>query len=158
VEIDVKAYYEKYGSMVYRRCKQLLRHEDDALDAMQDVFIKLMKSKHKLNGTYPSSLLYVIATNTCLNKIRWKKRQTEHSDGEFIENMHVSYDENFEHVEAKMLTNLILDTESETTRNICFMYYYDDMTLEEIGQSIGMSISGVRKRLLAFQKRAKAKV
>jgi RNA polymerase sigma-70 factor (ECF subfamily) len=155
VEIDIKAYYEKYGPMVYRRCKQLLKHEDDAMDAMQDVFIKLINNKHTLKGEYPSSLLYVIATNTCLNKIRWKKRQTEHSDGEFIENMHLSYDKGFDHVEAKMLTSLILETESESTRNICFMYYADDMTLEEIGQAVGMSISGVRKRLLAFQKRAK---
>lgn len=155
MEIDVQAYYEKYSPMVYRRCKQLLKHEDDALDALQDVFIKLMNNKHKLKGTYPSSLLYVIATNTCLNKIRWKKRQSEHSEGEFIENMHLSYDEGFDQVEAKMMTSLILETESESTRNICFMYYADDMTLEEIGRAVGMSVSGVRKRLLTFQKRAK---
>ncbi|MDR2900848.1 MAG: sigma-70 family RNA polymerase sigma factor [Treponema sp.] len=155
MEIDIQAYYEKYSPMVYRRCKQLLKHEDDALDALQDVFIKLMNNKHKLKGTYPSSLLYVIATNTCLNKIRWKKRQNEHSEGEFIENMHLSYDQGFDQVEAKMLTKAILETESESTRSICFMYYADDMTLEEIGQAVGMSISGVRKRLLAFQKRAK---
>jgi RNA polymerase sigma-70 factor (ECF subfamily) len=155
VEIDIRSYYEKYSPMVYRRCKQLLKHEEDAMDALQDVFIKLMNNKHKLKGTYPSSLLYVIATNTCLNKLRWKKRQAEHSDGEFIENMHLTYDKGFDQVEAQMMIGLILETESESTRNICFMYYSDNMTLEEIGQAVEMSISGVRKRLLTFQKRAK---
>jgi RNA polymerase sigma-70 factor (ECF subfamily) len=158
VEIDIRSYYEKYSPMVYRRCKQLLKHEDDALDALQDVFIKLMNNKHKLEGTFPSSLLYVIATNTCLNKIRWQKRQSAHGGGEFIEDMHLSYDQGFDQVEAKMMINLILETESESTRNICFMYYADDMTLEEIGHAVGMSISGVRKRLLTFQKRAKTKL
>ena len=158
MDIDIQAYYEKYGPMVYRRCKQLLKHEDDALDALQDVFIKLINNKHKLKGNFPSSLLYVIATNTCLNKIRWQKRQTQHSEGEFVENMYLSYDQGFDHVEAKMMISLILETESESTQSICFMYYADDMTLEEIGQTMGMSISGVRKRLVTFQKRAKIKL
>ncbi len=72
--------------------------------------------------------------------------------------MHLSYDSGFDKVEAKMMITAILETESESTRSICFMYYADDMTLEEIGQAVGMSISGVRKRLVAFQKRAKAKL
>ena len=158
MDIDIEAYYEKYAPMVFRRCKQLLKHEDDAMDALQDVFIKLINNKHRLKGNFPSSLLYVIATNTCLNKIRWHKRQREHSEGEFSENIVLSYDRGFDQVEAKMLTDLILETESESTQSICFMYYADDMTLEEIGQVLGMSISGVRKRLVTFQKRAKLKL
>ena len=37
--MDVEALYQKYGPMVLRRCRQLLRDEDEALDVVQDVFV-----------------------------------------------------------------------------------------------------------------------
>ena len=56
--------------MVSRRCRRLLSDEDEALDACQDVFVRLIEHRERLVGTYPSSLLYRIATNVCLNRIR----------------------------------------------------------------------------------------
>ena len=41
--IDVEAVYRKYGPMVMRRCRQLLKDEHKALDAMQDTFVKLLQ-------------------------------------------------------------------------------------------------------------------
>jgi RNA polymerase sigma-70 factor (ECF subfamily) len=38
--IDVEAYYQKYAPMIFRRCRQMPGNEDDALDAVQDVFVK----------------------------------------------------------------------------------------------------------------------
>ncbi len=72
--IDVEALYRRYGPMVLRRCRSLLNDEDQALDAMQDVFVQVLRRKDSLRADYPSSLLYRIATNTCLNAIRSRKR------------------------------------------------------------------------------------
>jgi RNA polymerase sigma-70 factor (ECF subfamily) len=60
MEINIEEYYTRYGPMVMRRCRQLLRDEEKALDAMQEVFTKLMISKKRLRGIYPSSLLFRI--------------------------------------------------------------------------------------------------
>ena len=68
--MNVEILYEKYGSMVLRRCRRLLRDEDRAMDAMQDVFVRVLQRRDRLKATYPSSLLYRIATNVCLNRIR----------------------------------------------------------------------------------------
>jgi DNA-directed RNA polymerase specialized sigma subunit len=54
-----------------------------------------------------------------------------------------------------MLMDALLENETERTRAICFMYYYDDMTLKEIGKLVGLSISGVRKQLSVFSERAR---
>ncbi|MDL2228641.1 sigma-70 family RNA polymerase sigma factor [Treponema sp. OttesenSCG-928-L16] len=153
--IDIEAFYQRYSPMVYRRCKAMLRNEDEAMDAMQDVFVKLLRNGKNLHDRFPSSLLYTIATNTCLNRIRWKARhsQTGHDDVE--EFVFISTDKGLDQVEAKLMLEKILETESERTRAICFMYHVDDMTLKEIGETVGMSISGVRKRLIAFQNRAR---
>ena len=69
-----------------------------------------------------------------------------------------SIDPEFERIENSMLIDVILQDESETTRAMCLMYHVDGMTLREIGDVMGMSISGIRKRLLAFNTRAKLKL
>ena len=75
--MDVEQLYRQYGPMVIRRCRQLLRDEDQALDAAQDVFVRLLERRMRLRDDYPSSLLYRMATNLCLNRIRdAKRRQT----------------------------------------------------------------------------------
>ena len=43
-EIEVRNLYERYASMVHRRCKMFLKSEDDAWDATQEVFMKLIHS------------------------------------------------------------------------------------------------------------------
>jgi RNA polymerase sigma-70 factor (ECF subfamily) len=153
--IDIETYYEKYMPMVLRRCKQMLNNEEDALDAAQDVFVKLLNKKTALHGQFPSSLLYTIATNTCLNRIRWRKRHSETFWDETEGAAFFSTDLGYDQVEAKMIMDAIFKTESESTRGICFMYYADSMTLKEIGDALGMSISGVQKRLAAFGSRAR---
>jgi RNA polymerase sigma-70 factor (ECF subfamily) len=155
--IDIAAWYEKYGPMVIRRCRKILRNGDDALDAVHDVFVNLLKSETKLHGRFPSSLLYTMATNVCLNRLRKESREriTDFSDGE--ESLLFSADEGFDKVEAKLLLEDILKDESEMNRAICFMYHADGMTLREIGGAAGLSVSGVRKRLEAFTSRAKSR-
>ena len=65
---DFDTMYRQYGPMVLRRCRALLRNEDKALDAMQDVFVRLIERKEKISKIC-SSFLYTVATNVCLNKI-----------------------------------------------------------------------------------------
>jgi RNA polymerase sigma-70 factor (ECF subfamily) len=154
--IDIKAWYEKYGPMVFRRCRAMLHSEEDALDAAHDVFVQLMRAK--LDDRYPSSLLYTMATNTCLNRLRWKKRHGEYSidaDGG-IELQ--GKDDGFEIAEARMIIEDIFQAESESIRAVCYMYYVDNMTLKEIGEAVGCSISGVRKRLLSLKARVHKKI
>ena len=153
--IDLEAYYNKYCPMVFRRCRQLLRNEDDAMDAVQDVFINLIKHSNRLTGDYPSSLLYTIATNISLNRLRAKKYRAEGQTVEYTEEKEAVFlDNSYEKIDAGLLIEDILKTEEEITRTICFMHYADGITLEEIGKTVDLSISGVRKRLLSFKKRA----
>ena len=152
--IDITAWYEKYGPMVIRRCRRILGNEDEALDAVQEVFLNLVRGEAKLRDRFPSSLLYTMATNVCLNRLRKRKREVLfHFSGE--EEALLWADEGFDRVEAKILMEAILKDESETNRTIYFMYHADGMTLKEIGEVVGLSFSGVRKRLEAFKSRAR---
>lgn len=156
--IDIAAWYEKYGPMVIRRCRALLRNDDEAMDAVQDVFFNLLKAEGRLKDSFPSSLLYTIATNVCLNRIRSKKRNNVLLESFGGEENSFAVDEGYEQVDAELLVNAIMEDESEENRTICFMYYADGMSLKETGEAAGLSISGVRKRLDAFRKRALKKL
>jgi RNA polymerase sigma-70 factor (ECF subfamily) len=170
--IDIAAWYEKYGPMVIRRCRKILGNSEDALDAVHDVFVNLLQAKTNLHGQYPSSLLYTMATNVCLNRIRKNKREIMHPAGWRApagdwqdpdgsgdnEALFSCVDEGFAQVDAELLMEAILKDESEMNRAICFMYHADGMTLKEIGEAVGLSITGVKKRLDAFKIRAQIKL
>lgn len=145
MKIDIEDYYIRFGPMVHRRCLFLLKDEDRAYDAMQEVFIRLIRNKDRLTGKYPSSLLFRIATNVCLNILQSDKHLTEATDdillsicsSEDIESRYIAQD----------LLNHIFINEKESTRTIAVMYYIDKMTLKKIASEIGLSVSGIKKRL-----------
>ncbi len=144
--IDVEAYYRQYGPMVYRRCRYLLKHDEEARDAMQDVFVKLIQHEHSLRDDNPSSLLLRISTNECLNRIRSRKRKPEDRDETLLDRIANAKDEGEQSL-AKNLLNLAFGKQPESTRTIAVLHYLDGFTLEETAKQVGMSVSGVRKRL-----------
>jgi len=158
--IDIAGWYEKYSPMVIRRCRALLRDDDEAMDAVHDVFVNLLRAERRLSDSYPSSLLYTVATNVCLNRLRDRKRagwgDTPYQEEFFFAGGAAACD--YDKVDAKLLVEAIMEDESEDTRTICFMYHGDGMTLKEIGEAVGLSISGIRKRLETFRKRARLKL
>lgn len=132
--------------MVFRRCRTLLGNEERASDAMQDVFVKLLRYKGSLKDRYPSSLLYTIATNICLNIIKSEKRVVENDAEDFLYTV-ACYNEGEDRVIADDYLARIFQDEKPQTREIAVMFYVDKMKLKEISDITGLSISGVRKRI-----------
>jgi len=149
--IDVEALYRRYGPMVLRRCRSLLNDEDQARDAMQDVFVQVLRRKDTLRADYPSSLLYRIATNTCLNVIRSRKRFTR--GGDMPENLPGRDDPEGRTLNASFLQHLF-EASRPGTRSIAETYYLQEATLAETAEECGLSVSGVRKRLLGLRARS----
>ena len=55
------------------------------MEAMQDVFVELVRREDRLVVASPSSFLYRTATNVCLNRIRTHKRKPSTPQGELLE-------------------------------------------------------------------------
>ncbi len=140
--IDVDALYERYGPMVVRRCRQLLRDEDEALDAAQDVFVQLLRYRSRLDDRYPSSLLYRMATNRCLNRIRDRKRAPDLPGDDLLGRIAQRVD-----LDAPLLLDRLFGRHPESTRTMAVLHYVDGMTLDQVARECGLSVSGVRKRL-----------
>jgi RNA polymerase sigma-70 factor (ECF subfamily) len=63
----------RFGPMVFRRAKALLRDSEEARDVTQDVLIELVRCRATLDSQ-ASSWLYRVTTNACLNRIRSHRR------------------------------------------------------------------------------------
>ena len=151
--IDVEQLYRSYAPMVLRRCRRLLQNEELAVDAMQDVFVRLLAHKDRLHGRYPSSLLYRMATNVCLNIIR--DRKPERTDaGEDILARIACCDEQENRTLAAVILDRIFDREKPSTREMAVLHFVDGMTYREVARATSLSVSGVRKRLRDFRARA----
>lgn len=153
MSINIEELYKKYGPMVLRRCRFLLKNEEKALDAMQDVFVNLISCSEKIENLYPSSFLYRIATNVCLNIIRNEKRHPETID-DHIFNYIADYKEPSDNLAADDILNSIFRDEKASTREIAIMLYVDKMTLEQTALQSGLSVSGVRKRMRVLKEKA----
>jgi RNA polymerase sigma factor (sigma-70 family) len=144
--LDVEALSLRYGAMVLRRCRRLLRDEDEARDACQDVFVRLLVNRTRLDGAYPSSLLYRIATNVCLNRIRDRTRRPESPDEALLSAI-ASAESPGGESEARMVLDWLFSRQQASSRTIAVLHYVDGLTLEEVARQTHLSVSGVRKRL-----------
>ncbi len=153
--IDVDALYRRYGPMVLRRCRALLHDEDRAMDAMQDVFVQVLRHQDGLNARYPSSLLYRIATNTCLNILRGAKRRRDISNNDLLEGLPGSGSTEDEAVDRVFIEQLF-EGEKGSTRRIAEMRAVEDLSWEETSQRVGLSVTGARKRMSALRRRGLA--
>ena len=131
--------------MVLRRCRRLLGDDQAARDAMHDVFVQVLTRADRLEDQAPSSLLFRIATNVCLNRLRTRRRRPEDSD-DLLFDIAEQTDP-----AARTAARAALDTlfrhEPDDTALIAVLHLHDKMTLEEVAAEVGMSVSGVRKRL-----------
>ena len=159
--LDVESHYLRYGPMVLRRCRTLLRDPAKAEDAMQDVFVSLIRHEDRLRDEAPGALLLRVATNVCLNRLRGDKRHPEdaHEDDDLAVRI-AQADDGGGDAESRTLARSVLgklfgadDPLAASTRSLAFMHLVDGMTLEEVAREARLSVSGVRKRLRGLKGR-----
>lgn len=159
--LDVESHYLRYGPMVLRRCRSLLRDPAKAEDAMQDVFVSLIRSEDRLRDEAPGALLLRVATNVCLNRLRGERRRPEdaHDDDDLALRI-AQADDGSGDAESRTLARSVLgklfgsdDPLAASTRSLAFMHLVDGMTLEEVARESRLSVSGVRKRLRGLKGR-----
>jgi len=152
VSLDIDHYYRKYGAMVFRRCMQMLGNEAAAQDAVQDVFLALVKAAHRIKDDAMSSLLYRMATNTCLNILK-RSKKTINKDETFFSQIETR-DDFSETFAARDLIARLFANEKPHMLELAVMRYVDNLTHEEIAKICDISVSGVRKRLRTLSEKA----
>lgn len=158
----IQKLYEQYGNWIFHRALSLLKNEQEAWEAVQDVFIKVIESGSGFRGdSSPWTWLYRITTNHCLNLIRSRKAWQKALEGLGQEQLRLSQEP--KEPEYSVLIDRdwivqLMKNEDDTTRRILFSYYFDDLTQEEIVENLKISRKTVYKRLKKFMEKARGKL
>jgi RNA polymerase sigma factor (sigma-70 family) len=67
---------QRYTGLLFGVSMKYLKNEDDAKDAVQHIFLKVINELHKYKVDYFKSWLYMIAKNHCLMQLRGKGKTT----------------------------------------------------------------------------------
>jgi RNA polymerase sigma-70 factor (ECF subfamily) len=146
--------YELYYQLVHRVCYRYTKNRDEADDLTQEIFLKVHGSFSGFEGnSQPSTWLYRVATNHCLDHLRWKKRQADllagyGDDLAFSRTPEVSPDN-----PAKRLFRRLLENMDAANRQVVFLRFEVGLTHEEIAEICGVSRVAITKRLAKFQAR-----
>lgn len=152
----VENLYRTYAFYIYRRSKTLLNNEQDANDALHDVFVKLLENSERLSE--PGTLLpwlNRVTTNHCINMLRSRKFR---SVGSEMDLRHVP------DTDAAMLQlllvrqNMVTWLLSKVDAQLCdcvTAYFFDEKSADQIGADLGISIPTVRRRLKRFVQAAR---
>jgi RNA polymerase sigma-70 factor, ECF subfamily len=148
------ALYRTYGPAVYRRCLRLLQDPDEARDATQDVFVKLVRDMDRLEDEMALPWIYRVATNHCLNLLRSLRRRGVEVDAsdEALE-LHPSYEAAYP---ARALARSLLARFDGGTQVVALGILVDGMEQEELARALGISRKTVQRRLARFLEGARA--
>jgi RNA polymerase sigma-70 factor (ECF subfamily) len=139
---------ERYQDMVYRVAFHVLANPQDADDAVQEVFLKLYTSQKPMEGEeHLRRWLLRVTINHCRDVLRspWRKRRAPLED--------VPEQPVFQKPEQQALYQTVMDL-PERHRIVLVLFYYEELSVREIGELLKLSTSAVTTRL----SRARAKL
>ena len=148
---------EKYRDMVYTICLRMLTVEADAADAAQEVFVKVYRSMEGFREKSKfSTWIYRITYNHCISVIRKKVKVidlvNELPDGDMNEG-DVSGLDLISAQERKHYLNMAIEALPETDAVVVTLFYYDELSLDEIAEVTGLSSGNIRIKLHRSRKK-----
>jgi len=145
---EMRRLYEKYADTVYRVCYTYLGNPADSEDAVQEVFLRLIrKSPGFANESDERGWLIVTACNYCKSWLRWHKRHPV-ADAEMRSDTAVWDDSDSEVME-------LISSLPDGCRQVVLMHCCEGYSLAEIARLSGINQSTVRSRWFYARKKLK---
>ncbi len=174
VELSVSEDADAFGEIVKRwerkifaLCFGMLGREDEARDATQETFISAYRNIGRFRGeSKVSSWLHRIAVNQCLTvKRRAKSRSEEYLDDEtgeservFIAPAAYSPGNEAEQSERLRVVRQAVSSLPVDLRQVVVMKEFEEMTFQEISETLELPLSTVKSRLYTALKQLKMKL
>ncbi|HEY7723807.1 MAG TPA: sigma-70 family RNA polymerase sigma factor [Anaeromyxobacteraceae bacterium] len=145
--------YRRHAAGVLARCRYLLRDEEAARDATQEVFARALRALAEFRGAAsPTTWLLRIATHHCLNELRAARAGWR----EELRRLAEARSEEGPEPDRRELLRALLGAAGPEEQEMAVLYYVDELTQAEIAAATGRSLPTVRKRLRAFLAAARA--
>ncbi|MBS4208570.1 sigma-70 family RNA polymerase sigma factor [Bacillus sp. FJAT-50079] len=145
--------YDTHINTVYRVCFSLMGNVQDAEDATQSVFIKLMESdKIFVDSEHEKAWLITVARNHCrdLHRKWWRKKVVD-IDPSSIEQGGMDTAQNMNMMDY-------LGKLPKKYRLVIYLYYYEGYSVTEIANILKLNINTVKTQMRSARKRLKLEV
>lgn len=131
--------YHQYAEMLYRLCMVYLGNPQDAEEAVQEVFVRLLyKAPSFADGEHEKRWLLRVAVNLCKDTLKsgWRTRTVQLEEaGDFAAPGELQQD-------AALLVSL-----PAKYKAVLYLHYYEGYTGPEIAKMLGIGLSAVKMRL-----------
>ncbi|QIP13770.1 RNA polymerase sigma factor [Spirosoma aureum] len=145
VKDDFETLYRQYAEKVFQKCLSMTRDSDAAQDFTQEIFMRVFNKLDTFKQkSAPSTWLYSIAHNYCLDQIRIGKRMSlqELPEGmELAEEVVVS-----DEVQLQALDQLMEDLPAQEA-TLLRLKYEHGLSINQISQQLNIAESAIKMRL-----------
>lgn len=147
--------YDRYVDKVYRKCLSFVKNEAQAEDFTHDIFLRvvLKVGGFKEHAKF-STWLYSITYNYCMDQVRQVKKQAEVALDENFDLADDGYDHELAEMQAQGLKKAMQKIDPDE-RAILLMKYQDDFSIKEISETLKISESAVKMRLMRTKEKLK---
>ena len=149
----------KYKNLVFNLVYRILRNREDAEEVSQDAFVNIFNMINEFNYKAKfSTLLYRIAYNAAISKLRHKKTynylKTEELEDDFSEDDSYSIENilQLEHYEKGEIVRKLLSELNDEGNVLIALYYFNDCSIQEISEITSLSLSNVKIKLFRIRK------
>jgi RNA polymerase sigma-70 factor, ECF subfamily len=140
---------------LYGYAFRILRNQEEAEDAVQEVFIKLWNLGNKLDEyNSPAALAVTMTKNFCIDQLRKKKHFIQEDiDRQNIFNIdNASPFELMENMESEAILNHIIDQLPDIYKDVIKLREIEDLSYEEIADKTQQNINTLRVTLSRARK------
>lgn len=127
-----------------------------ASDIAQDVFTRIWEKGVYLHPDRDKNLLYKMASDTFISKIRRKKTELNFANSIIIENSELTGEDNLKYQDLKQQYSKALSDMTRQQRETFLMSRSQGLKYDEIARNLNISVKAVEKRIsssLALLKR-----
>lgn len=149
---EVADLYRRYGYVLRRRCLMLLRQPAHVDDALQEVFLKVMRAGAPIRtAAEPLRWLYRVADRACFDLLRKTKTRRADPIDDVLDELpgHEGLEPELRRAAMELLD--ALDVEDQ---QIAVMAFLDGMNQQEIADELGYSRMTIIKRVARLKERA----
>jgi RNA polymerase sigma-70 factor (ECF subfamily) len=133
--------FRRYRPSVLRRATAILGNSETAKDAVQEVFLRAMRSRPEwIESPSPMAWLYRVTTNLCLNWLRDVARRRKVLATSLPVGWHAPGD-------TLVVVRALLRNLTPAAQEIAIYYFVDQMSQNEISELMGISRRTVGHRL-----------
>ena len=137
--------FERYTLLLFGVSMKYLKNEEEAKDAVQQVFLKAITELHKYEVQYFKSWLYMIAKNHCLMRLRQKpgnvdiegRTIADETDPLELHN-HLEKDKRLE-----MMSNTLNELSTEQKQCVT-LFYLQKKSYQQISEETGYTVMQVK--------------